>query len=441
MQFKRILFLIVWATIALMSCNSNNSKTGSNEKNKSEVNLDSLQFANDNAGLKLPAGFKVVTVANDVGAPRHIAIRDNGDIYVALNARRNNGCIAALRDTNDDGKADVIKYFGNLGRGTGMRIHNGYLYYGSDTAVVRYKLNPHSLLPDTAAQLMISLPVQHEHEAKSLAFDNKGNLYVNVGAPSNACQVDDRTKGSPGQDPCPLLQYHAAVWQFNADKPGQTQQNGGKRFVTGIRNCVALDWNPKANKLYAVMHGRDQLHQLFSQYYTEKQGAELPAEEFLLLKEGANYGWPYVYYDEFQKKLMVCPEYGGHGKKAAPEGKYENPIMAFPGHWGPNGLLFYTGKQFPEKYQGGAFIAFHGSWNRAPLPQEGYKVVFVPFDGDHPSGGHTPFADNFAGEKPLKSPGDAKYRPCGLAQGPDGSLYVTDDANGTIFRIVYTGNK
>lgn len=432
MSMKYYIALISFAFI-LFSCNQAADKSASNN--------DSLKFTANNAGLKLPDGFEVVTVAQNIGAARHMAIRDNGDIYVALNAQHDGNVIAALRDTNRDGVADVIQYFGNnMVRGTGMRIHNGYLYYGSDTAIFRFKLEPGQLLPDSNAELVASLPVQHEHEAKSIAFDNNNNLYVNVGAPSNACQVEDRTKGSPGQNPCPLLEYHAAIWRFDADKLNQTQQDGGTRYVTGIRNCVALAWNAGANKLYAVMHGRDQLHQFYPQYYTEEEGAELPAEEFLMFEEGANYGWPYVYYDGFQKKLIDCPEYGGDGKKAPPAGKYKDPIMAFPAHWAPNGLLFYTGDQFPQQYKNGAFIAFHGSWNRSPLPQKGYNVVFVPFKGDSPATDkYEVFADGFTGTDEMKSPGDARYRPTGLAQGNDGSLYVSDDSHGTIFRIVYTG--
>ncbi len=112
--------------------------------------------------------------------------------------------------------------------------------------------------------------------------------------------------------------------------------------------------------------------------------------------------------------------------------------MAFPGHWAPDGLLFYTGEMFPESYRGGAFIAFHGSWNRAPLPQGGYKVVFVPFAGDEPAGSYEVFADGFAGEN--VGPRSALHRPMGLAQGPDGSLYITDDRRGRIWRVFYTGD-
>lgn len=433
---QNMLVLLMAAAIAWVSsgCQQQGSGNGQTAQDSAGLHFDS-----SNGGLTLPAGFKAVVVAQNIGRARHLAVRDNGDIYVGLNSMKNGGGIVALRDVNGDGIADSIVYFGH-DHGSGAAIHNGYLYFAEDTAVIRFKLVEGSLLPDTAhPELLVTLPVQHEHEAKSITFDGSGNMYVNVGAPSNACQVEDRTKGSPGQQPCPLLENHAGIWRFSDSQPNQTQQNGGSRYATGLRNCVALAWNPAVNKLYAAMHGRDQLNQLYPQYYNEQQGAETPAEEFFQIKEGGNYGWPYVYYDLSRQKLMVCPEYGGDGKKESPEGKYEDPIMAFPGHWAPDGLLFYTGDQFPSQYKNGAFIAFHGSWNRAPLPQGGYKVVFVPFNGDKPAGDSTVFADNFAGTDSLQNPGDAKHRPVGLAQGPDGSLYITDDSNGYIWRIVYTG--
>ncbi len=152
-------------------------------------------------------------------------------------------------------------------------------------------------------------------------------------------------------------------------------------------------------------------------------------------------GWPYCYYDEFQQKKVLAPEYGGDGKKVGRcEGKTD-PILAFPGHLAPNDLLFYTGDQFPDKYKHGAFIAFHGSWNRSPEPQEGFYVAFVPFKGDYPSGKWEVFANGFAETDTIRSPGDAKYRPCGLAQGPDGSLFVVDSNEGKVWRIAYNMNE
>ena len=118
----------------------------------------------------------------------------------------------------------------------------------------------------------------------------------------------------------------------------------------------------------------------------------------------------------------------------------EQPIVAFPAHLAPNALLFYTGNMFPPKYRNGAFIAFHGSWNRSPEKQEGYYVAFVPFKEGKPSGPWEIFANGFAGVEAVMSPRQAKHRPCGLAQGPDGSLYISDDVKGTIYKIVYKSN-
>ena len=210
------------------------------------------------------------------------------------------------------------------------------------------------------------------------------------------------------------------------------------RYATGLRNVVGLDWNNTTNTLFVMQHGRDGLHDIFPDMYDTKQSAELPAECMYELKEGVNCGWPYIYYDQFQKKKIVAPEYGGDGKKETTE-NFIDPVAAFPGHMAPNALLFYTGNMFPEKYKNGAFIAFHGSWNRAPEPQKGYLVAFVPFKDGKPSGDWEIFADNFAGGAAFVSPNKAKHRPCGLAQGPDGALYVSDDSGGTIYKITYKG--
>jgi glucose/arabinose dehydrogenase len=158
-----------------------------------------------------------------------------------------------------------------------------------------------------------------------------------------------------------------------------------------------------------------------------------------MAKKGMDFGWPYCYYDPFQKKKVVAPEYGGDGKKEGDCGTKEKPLYAFPAHWGPNALLFYTGAQFGDKYKNGAFIAFHGSWNRAPLKQGGYNVVFLPMKDGKPSGDYEIFADDFAGGEANLTPANAKHRPCGLAMGIDGSLYISDDQGGTVWKITYTG--
>ncbi|WP_440998487.1 PQQ-dependent sugar dehydrogenase [Fodinibius sp. SL11] len=422
--------IILGIGLMLVSCTAEPDTAG----NRSE-----LAFEQDTQ-LQLPEGFQAVVVAEDVGPARHLTIRDNGDIYLALSEKQDGAGTAALRDTNGDGVADEIKYFGEH-TGTGIAIRDGYLYRSSDLEVFRYEMPEKNLIPSSEAETIVTgLPDQNTHAAKSFTFDNSGNLYVNVGGPSNACQEEGRTPGSPGQDPCPQLERQAGIWQFSADQLAQDQQKDGHRYATGIRNAVALDWNSSVNKLYAVQHGRDQLSALWPDFFDEEENAELPAEEFFAIDDGDNFGWPYSYYDQFQEKRVLAPEYGGDGEEVGQADNFEDPIYAFPGHWAPNDLLFYNGEQFPEKYRKGAFVAFHGSWNRAPETQEGYRVSFLPFDGEAPSGEDETFANNFAGVDTIKSPGDAEHRPMGLATGPDGSLYISDSVEGNVWRIVYTGN-
>ena len=386
--------------------------------------------------LKLPAGFTAVTVVENFGRTRHLAVAPNGAIFVKLAKLKDGKGIYRLQDTDGDGKADKISGFGTF-PGTGMAIRDGYLYASSDEEVFRFKLDGDNNVvnPDKPERIVTGLLSRHEHEAKAITLDYSGNLFVNIGAYSNACQLQDRTKGSPGQKPCPILDSAGGIWQFKADVPDQTY-GGDHRYATGLRNVVGFDWNTATNSLFVMQHGRDQLADLYPQYWDTKQSAELPAECMYELHKGSNCGWPYIFYDEFQHKQVLGPEYGGDGKKG-PDQQYQDPVVAFPGHLAPNGLLFYTGSQFPDKYKNGAFVAFHGSWNRAPEPQQGYYVVFVPFSNGKPSGKWEIFADNFSGSPEKTASGRADYRPCGLAQGPDGSLYVTDDTKGTIWKISY----
>jgi len=155
------------------------------------------------------------------------------------------------------------------------------------------------------------------------------------------------------------------------------------------------------------------------------------------LKKGGDYGWPMCYYDPFQQGLVLAPEYGGDGKTAGLCAQKGAPAAVFPAHWAPNAMVLYDRQQFPARYRNGLFIAFHGSWNRAPYAQGGYNVVFQGLSGDKASGQCEIFADGFAGAD--KSPGKAAHRPSGIAVGPDGALYVADDVSGRVYRIVYHG--
>ncbi|HKK75455.1 MAG TPA: PQQ-dependent sugar dehydrogenase [Saprospiraceae bacterium] len=392
------------------------------------------------ASISLPDNFTAAVVADSVGRARHIAVRENGDVYVQLYRLKDEKGLVALRDTDGDVRADQMEYFGNY-PGTGCAIYNGYLYSSSPDEIYRYELNDGTLLPDVASKTLIvgGFPDQQQHQQKSFTFDQNGHIYINVGGPSNACQQDARSAGSPGQDPCPQLERQASIWQFDADKPAQTQMKDGVQYARGIRNAVALDWNPATNNLFAMQHGRDQLATLWPGLFSNEESAELPAEEFLSIQEGDDFGWPYCYYNHMVGEKKLAPEYGGDGEQQGRCEGIKSPIMGFPAHMAPNDLLFYTGDQFPARYKNGAFIAFHGSWNRAPLPQKGYFVVFVPMENGQPSGEWEIFAEGFAGAEDIASPRDAEHRPCGLAMGPDGSLYVSDDVKGKIWKISFAG--
>jgi len=424
------LLLISTALFSSFACSANPDST-------EVVNHSAAVKADaDNAGLTLPAGFGALKVTDAYKGARHITVTPQGDIYVKLGGLKDGKGVYLLHDSNGDGKPDEQTGFANYG-GTGIAIKNGYLYASSNTEVYRYKLDANNKVtnPDAPEKIITGLIDRHQHESKSIALDDAGNIYVNIGAYSNSCQEKDRNPGSLGRKPCPILDSAGGIWQFKADKLNQTYGDG-VRYATGLRNVVGLDWNTTTNTLFVMQHGRDGLHDLFPSMFDTKQSAELPAECMYELKQGVDAGWPYIYYDQIQKKKILAPEYGGDGKKTAGENVID-PTVAFPGHLAPNALLFYTGSMFPEKYKNGAFIAFHGSWNRAPEPQKGYFVVFVPFKDGKPSGDWEVFADGFAGGPEFVSPGKAKHRPTGLAQGPDGSLYVSDDSGGTIYRIIY----
>jgi len=398
----------------------------------------------DNGGIRLPEGFCAGVYADELGPARHLTVDEDGDVYVMLRSRRSQGGIVALRDETGDGRADRVEYFSPW-EGTGVAVHDDHLYVSPGDRVVRYPLAGDTLVPAGEPETVVSeLYRGRAHAARPLTFDDAGHFYVNVGAPSNNCMKRSRTRGSPGMDPCPLLEFSGGIWQFDADRTGQTQQDA-TRYASGIRNAVALDWNSKVDALYLVQHGRDQLHGLFPDLFTVEDNAELPAEEFHRIEAGGQYGWPYCYYDHRQGKNVLAPEYGGDGTRVGRCSRYPEPLYGFPGHWAPNDLLFYEGEDFPARYRGGAFVAFHGSWNRAPLEQRGYRVVFVPFRDGMPAvaepDGHERFADGFAGTDTIRSPGDARYRPMGLAEGPGGSLYIADSRRGRIWRVVYRGTS
>jgi glucose/arabinose dehydrogenase/mono/diheme cytochrome c family protein len=405
---------------------------------------------NDDSGLKLPVGFCATIFADGIGHARHLVVAPNGVVYVNTwsgeyygnDKPHDGGFLVALQDKAGAGKADVNERFGETVQsggagGTGIGLYKGSIYAEINDRIVRYALAAGSIVPKDAPVTIVSgLPLGGDHPMHPFIINAEGAMFVDVASATNSCQSKNRTLKSPGADPCVELETRGGIWRYDANKSNQAFSKAD-RFATGIRNGegFAID---ESGRMFVTQHGRDQLHTNWPDLYKPDQEATLPAEEVLLLKSGCDYGWPECYYDSFAQKLVLAPEYGGDGGKTL--GVCANklaPAAAFPAHWAPNGLVHYDKKEFPARYRNGLFIAFHGSWNRAPYPQGGYNVVFQPMAGDHATGGCEIFADGFAGA--VKSPDKADHRPDGLAVGPDGSLYISDDVRGRIYRVVYRG--
>jgi glucose/arabinose dehydrogenase len=405
----------------------------------------------DNGGITLPKGFCATIFVDGIGHARHLIAAPDGTVYVNTwsgvyyknDKPPPGGFLVALKDTKGAGHADVVRRFGETFAegghgGTGIALYKGSLYAEINDRIVRYPLRDSEFLPGEKPETtVLGLPLTGDHPMHPFAIDTAGNLFVDLGSATNACEVKNRMPHSPGRDPCIELETRGGIWRYDANKTNQ-RFSPKECFATGLRNAEGFDFDA-GGRLFVTQHGRDQLHENWPNLYSAEEGFELPAEEVTIVEEGADYGWPQCYYDGQSQKLVLAPEYGGDGgKKVGTCAEKQPPVAAFPAHWAPNDLKIYKGTQFPQSYRGGAFIAFHGSWNRAPGPQGGYNVVFQPLANGKPSGNYIIFADGFAGR--FKDPGKAAHRPSGLAVGPDGALYVSDDVKGRIWRITFTGD-
>ena len=375
----------------------------------------------NNGGLVLPDGFCALVVAGTAGPVREVAVAANGDLYAAVSGE--GGGVRAYRDTSGDGRPDEEASFGP-GGGNDVALHQGHLYFALNDRIVRWRLDAGRLEPAGEPETVVAgLPADGGHVAKSIAFAGDV-MYVNVGSRSNSCQEGDRKAGSPGHDPCAELERRAGIWSFAASRAGQTFADG-TRFATGLRNAMAIAVEPGSGALYAVVHGMDMLAQNWG--FSAEVNANNPAEIFVRVERGGDYGWPYCYFSNESKRLVLAPEYGGDGTRTDRCTARTAPLLGFPGHWAPISMAFHPGTGLGDKYAGGAFIAFHGSWNRAPLPQEGYRLVFAPFRDGRPTGEYETFA--------ALSDGPTALRATGVAVAPDGSLYLSADKNATIWRI------
>ena len=341
--------------------------------------------------LSVPEGFNVQKFAENLGNPRILVASSGGHIYAS---DREAGEVTLLEDTDGDGTADRIETVANIQQAHGLAILENTLYIVTVREIYSADINPDGTLGDPVL-LTDALPDGGQHPNRTIDFGSDGMMYVTIGSTCNACT-----------EPNPL---HATIVRANADG------SDIEIFATGLRNTIGFGWHPETGDMWGMDHGIDWL------------GDEQQREELNLLVEGADYGWPYIFGD------------GKYNPTERPKGdvtyqehleKSSLPSLLYTAHASPLEMEFYTGTQFPEEYRGDAFIAFRGSWNRSsPV---GYKVVRLRFENGNPSG----FEDFLTGF--LVNNNRAHFaRPVGLAVHPDGSLLVSDDTNGVIYRVSY----
>ncbi|SHI95351.1 Glucose/arabinose dehydrogenase, beta-propeller fold [Hymenobacter daecheongensis DSM 21074] len=347
------------------------------------------------AQLKAPAGFTVSKFAEKAGNPRMLAVAPNGDVYAS---DRTAGTIMLLRDTNKDGKADLNKEVARRPDLHGLALREGKLYISAIRELYVADIKADGTLGELKT-LYKDLPDAGQHPNRTINFGPDGKLYLSVGSTCNAC--DERNKES------------ATLLQINTDGSGR------RVFAKGLRNTIGFGWHPSTKALWGFDHGIDWL------------GDEDQREELNEIKEGADYGWPYVYADG---KIPPHPQ----PADMTPEqyaAKTTKPVQLYAAHAAPLGMVFNTGTQFPKEYQHDAFVTMHGSWNRAE--PSGYRIVRVRFDAQGRATGIEDFVTGWLVNNNKEQFG----RVCGIAQHPDGSLLVSDDAGGVIYRVAYAGGS
>ena len=354
-----------------------------------------VEKAPPNATLHVPPGFHVSLYASGLSNPRTMLLCPNGDVLVAEPGA---GRITLLRDANHDGVAEQrYPFAANLNEPYGLAFHDHWLYVGDTDGVVRFPYAPGQTAVKGEPEKIAPLP-PGGHSTRGLLFDRTGRrLFVSVGSQSNV---------RAGEDP-----QRAAILQMAPDGTAR------RVFASGLRNPVGMAWQPGTGALWTAVNERDGL------------GDELVPDYATEVRDGAFYGWPYAY-------LGAHEEPRRKGERPDLVKKTIMPSVLIQAHSAPLGIVFYDGTMFPKTYRGNAFVALHGSWNRAR--RTGYKVVSIPFRNGHPTGGYDDFVTGWLPDET----GRAVWgRPVGLMVLADGSLLVSEDGNGTIWRIKYEGPK
>ncbi len=392
-NMKKISLLVLSVFLLIHGTSAQENKEPVTSKIEGHVFKPAKREATDARvnNLKVPAGFKVQKFAENLGKPRMIAVAENGDVYVTV---REKDEVVRLQDTNGDGKADKQETVAQLDQIHGINIYNGKMYLATVTGLYQAQMVPEDGISEPEL-ILDDLPDGGQHPNRTIAFGPDGKLYVSVGSTCNACEETNKE--------------HATILRMNAGGSDR------KVFAKGLRNTMGFGWHPETYEMWGMDHGIDWL------------GDNAQKEELNKIEEGADYGWPYLY-GKSNPVPHREPENMTHKEYAK---KTKEPVLEHPeAHSAALGMLFYNGTMFPEEYRNDAFVALHGSWNRSkPV---GYKVVRIKYKNGQP----VRFEDFLTGF--LIENGRAQFgRPVAMAIHTDGSLLVTDDENGVVYRIFY----
>ena len=390
-QSGALLILLV-GLLCQVGCRS----TGDDQRDDTTVSIDKAKSNNTNVPLnsiKLPTGFEVDLFAENVPNARSMSLSPEGTLFIG---NRKGGSVYALRDTNKDFKADIrYEILRDMNNPNGVAVRNGDLYVAEIDKIWVVRNIENNLADPPRPELVFDqYPGETHHGWKYIAFGPDGLLYVPVGAPCNICESDN--------------EVFATMTRLDVDNPG-----AGFEIVTrGIRNSVGFDWHPVTNEFWFTDNGGDWL------------GDDMPACELNYAPQtGMHFGYPYCHQGDFPDPKL------GSGKSCS---DYTPPAIKLGPHVAPLGMEFYTGTMFPDEYQNQIFIAEHGSWNRSkPI---GYRISLVRIEEQSRATSYETFAEGWLGEN-----GKAWGRPVDVEVMPDGSLLVSDDYGGRIFRISYTG--
>ena len=382
--------------------------------------------------IDVPDGFCATLFADGVGPARHLAVSRAGIVYAALwREGQRTGGVLALRDTNGDGVADERSPFGVEG-GSGIAIRDSLLFHSTWSTIYRYTLGGKEMVPTGEPDRVVVGMPETEHGARSITLGASGELYVNVGVPSNACERNYPARDFRGAEPCDELRTGGGIWLFDAMGAEQSFSETN-RYATGLRHTVALTAHPNG-ELYGAPHGIDHLDRWWPDAgYTREQAASIPSETLVRIEKDDNFGFPYCMHDPRVGRMILSPAY----KQAPSFGdrccSIKKPAAVFAAHAAPLALVFYTGAQFPQRYQGGLFVALHGSLFHAPLSPAGYSVAFIPGSGLTSNSAPETFAKGAA--RSIRNPFPKTIRPSGLAVDSTGALYISDDNSGRIWRV------